>query len=1461
MALLGKISAVLSANTQDFTRNLGTAKKELSDFAKRVRGIELNINTRALDGTLTKLQKFQRTVQEIANLQVKGIDLGLDPRKLEDQFRVFEDIGKPLTKLVGQIEGLSTNLQAGLYPALGEVQRGFQDIYRAIQNGEPLSNFTRKIDDLRGRLVSLGRVTAASADLGKLVQSLDADNVGASFAQPFAKSALQRSLELRGQAEKTPASARQDGLFADLAAEAERGAVRIERAAAKVFEIQLRIANGGPTTGRKEALASAQQQLNAFVRLQEGINRRLQTELRSVQIKDIISPQAATAADDLIKKLSTAVQTLRAVGGSSFEPLIAGAGKVAEQFIRGEASASRLAKAIGAINAASNSLGTGKGLLERTNSLLFSGTERERQRIQRDADRQRSRTDDPDRRQRIDRLRDTQLSRLTLNEEIIPELKSLQGQAAGLGSPELKKQADDLLASSRQISNALKAAESSAEKGSLKESNAAYEKANRLLAEQGKRYRELARDIQITNDARRQQDLFLQASGGRGEQLSQGARDAAADVSVARQFRGQIADGASRISIDTEINRVSGSVTALQQKIAEVASSKLGAAEKVAELDRLDNEIRQATKGLAQFVAQLSGGAFNTKQIEKAMAMARNTAGSISVRNAAVAQLAFQQALFAVDDLISSTGGLEYKLRAVGNNITQLGLLLGQSGVIPGLSATTGLFIGLSTVLAGQALSAILRWATGAEEADARGKALNDTLSRQKTLAESLQQAFESLGDSIARKAFSEPAQEARAFRKEIEEIAKKQRELRESRVASLDANVQKERAAQSDLQKKLDNSNDPGQRVSLTRQIEEARARERAAASAAVQRRVTGGDVAARLRGVADREMATPSGETSGRNEQIRRRLARDLASVDTGTSVEAVRSQRAAIEREIARLSPAGGQGGGFIPGGGVGGQAARDVADLQATLNSLELPLIEAIDNLAISVETASQSAAVAIESAQKDVASAIQRGVVGAAAFQAALDNTANQLSDAQSQLRDAQSIANTEDRERAVRQAQGRVNDIQLRQDAIAEAAREMRLGQTFGGERTTRALSSLEGNERLQNEFGRLTAQVAAAADAEFAARTKLEAAQKSGNDAAAAQAAAELEAAQRAGEVAALLAEAAIAMEGAVGRIRRVVEGALSGSESIADDAQRNFNERPTDANRRARDEAEQQLIRDREQAARAQNAIDRRRSEATSDPAVRAINDELSAIDQERKRLAAQAKIDGTVVDPADSERLANREAELFAERERRLFALTEAERASADALAQEQAARRRVIEELDRERQALEEIESRRNPRGDAVRGLDLVETPAKRAGRELRQGLADIDAAIKAREDAILEQIAPGGIPGRDATQAERDQLNALDAERKDARNRMREDRMRAEAPLMTGMADAVRNAVLQGPSRAALNASDATTAQGQQELNRLLRGDDPARNQDLVALQREANRLLEIIADNDQPVAN
>lgn len=148
----------------------------------------------------------------------------------------------------------------------------------------------------------------------------------------------------------------------------------------------------------------------------------------------------------------------------------------------------------------------------------------------------------------------------------------------------------------------------------------------------------------------------------------------------------------------------------------------------------------------------------------------------------------------------------------------------------------------------------------------------------------------------------------------------------------------------------------------------------------------------------------------------------------------------------------------------GGGIGsgGNAGDRLIELQRLIAALEAPLIQALDELTNQITKSSFSAAIEIESAQSDVADAIRRGVQGAGDFQAALDNTARQLVEANAQLTAAQNITDDPDRrEVEVRRAEDRVRDVGGRLDAINERAREIRLGRTFGGERTTAALSGL----------------------------------------------------------------------------------------------------------------------------------------------------------------------------------------------------------------------------------------------------------------------------------------------------------------------------------------------------------------------------------------------------------------
>jgi chromosome segregation ATPase len=130
---------------------------------------------------------------------------------------------------------------------------------------------------------------------------------------------------------------------------------------------------------------------------------------------------------------------------------------------------------------------------------------------------------------------------------------------------------------------------------------------------------------------------------------------------------------------------------------------------------------------------------------------------------------------------------------------------------------------------------------------------------------------------------------------------------------------------------------------------------------------------------------------------------------------------------------------------------------------------------------------------------------------------------------------------------------------------------------------------------------------------------------------------------------------------------------------------------------------------------------------------------------------------------------------------------------------------------------------------NQNQDAVRrGMEAAITPAQQAAETLRKTFSDLRAAL-----------AAGAIS-----------LEAFN----DATKRTVEEQVRSVAPAIAALGDAVQNAVLQGPSRAALNAQDVSTPDGARELSRLLRGEDPARDANLVELQKQSELLKGILEE-------
>jgi PAS domain-containing protein len=157
--------------------------------------------------------------------------------------------------------------------------------------------------------------------------------------------------------------------------------------------------------------------------------------------------------------------------------------------------------------------------------------------------------------------------------------------------------------------------------------------------------------------------------------------------------------------------------------------------------------------------------------------------------------------------------------------------------------------------------------------------------------------------------------------------------------------------------------------------------------------------------------------------------------------------------------------------------------------------------------------------------------------------------------------------------------------------------------------------------------------------------------------------------------------------------------------------------------------------------------------------------------------------------------------------------------------------------------RAQQAVEVTRQIEAERESVSRGEQLSKTPGQSAQEDLEQRLQDIRNYFnQAAEES-------SGLP-KDVAEIRGKMDEAL--------ARAEEDAMRQVAPAVFALQDARENALLQGPSRAALGASDVTTMQGQAELNRLLRGDDPAKDVNLLELEKQT-KLLEELAKKENQV--
>ncbi len=702
----------------------------------------------------------------------------------------------------------------------------------------------------------------------------------------------------------------------------------------------------------------------------------------------------------------------------------------------------------------------------------------------------------------------------------------------------------------------------------------------------------------------------IEAARQRLIHLTQDATRAAQAMNFSQSFGGEGMTGVNLGLDQRALQGYNAQLQVLQGYMAQIPAAAAGPA--VAAFNQLRNAIAQAfddgTINTAETRRELAALLQATTQTTAALAgvsagrIGRDMqrAGDIGRQGFDRFALAANQAGYAIDDFLSSTGGLEFKLRAISNNITQLAFILG---------GTTGLFIGLGAVIAGQVAIGIIKWINNGRTAEDQTKALNEALARQKNLVEELAEAFRSLGDSATRGIFSEQAQQAREFAREVDNILKKQRELGLQRVVGNDPAIQRERAEQTKLRREIEKEENPAVRVGKQQQLRASEERE--------QRRT-------QLLGV----QPPPSAAEIRREVRLRAPVPfRNAAEgIPEGTDVASRVAQADAIRPAVDRLKEIVSEGNSSFDFGRFE-IASRQLESLGNLLDRLDRAIGDAVAQAATDVAKASRGPAEQIRQAQEEVAKAIELGLPGARMFGEELNSSAEQLEKAYKKLESAAAGKDEKGRDIGPAEQKALVDAASSEIDALNARRREIAAqSDAFRYERT------VEPQRQIDARTGRARSNLGAAGLEDGRIARRMREIENERETIRQRSALPEFQtpemvrglqdAEQALNEEAAAIEAATIAIKifaDALNRASEEAKGNLNSAQQRADEARRADLGNSTPQTQEARKQAEADLERQREteRAAQTEIAVERDRLEQMQQPAA----ERMQKIDEELK------------------------------------------------------------------------------------------------------------------------------------------------------------------------------------------------------------------------------------------------
>jgi len=210
---IGKISAVVTANTADLSKKLRSSTQEWNSY-----GASLNRSlqktaasaTSSIDKILTPLQRLEKQLKAATSspLNIRTEDQANQIRRLTS---VAEQINRPLENAAGSFQKLSSEVQAGFAPALGRAQNQAQSLFKILEVGRaPAEKYFEVVQNRVDRTTqALQRLTQAQQIAARGFTGNELQ-----FANPAISQALGAASRVTQTAASLPASQLEDGVIA-----------------------------------------------------------------------------------------------------------------------------------------------------------------------------------------------------------------------------------------------------------------------------------------------------------------------------------------------------------------------------------------------------------------------------------------------------------------------------------------------------------------------------------------------------------------------------------------------------------------------------------------------------------------------------------------------------------------------------------------------------------------------------------------------------------------------------------------------------------------------------------------------------------------------------------------------------------------------------------------------------------------------------------------------------------------------------------------------------------------------------------------------------------------------------------------------------------------------------------------------------------------------------------------------